>query len=136
MLRSSEAKESRACSGRDEGHRWRQASPTPSTARVVEAQEPSERRVRPRLADLALGAVADHNARARIACGALSASDRRIVVRRTRRAPEGVRWRKGSRRTARTYGGPGDRVGVEARELARGEQLSACGGWKAEEEVV
>ena len=51
MLRSSEAKESRACPGRDGGHRRRQASPTPSTARVVEAQEPSERRVRPRLAD-------------------------------------------------------------------------------------
>ena len=51
MLRSSEAKESRACPGRDKGHRRRQASPTPSTARVVEAQEPSERGAHPRLAD-------------------------------------------------------------------------------------
>ena len=51
MLRSSEAKESRACPGRDEDHRRRQASPTPSTARVVEVQEPSERGAHPCLAD-------------------------------------------------------------------------------------
>ena len=87
-------------------------------------------RLRARFADLALGAAADHNARARVARVALGASDRRIVVRRARRAPEGVLRRKRSRTTPPADGDrTGSRIGVETRKLARGEALRAC-GWK------
>ena len=87
--------------------------------------------LRSRLADLALGAVADHNARARVARVALGASDRRVVVRRTRRAPKRVLRRKRSRSAPLADSDCRARVGVETRKLARGEPLRACGSrWK------